>query len=77
MYLMLDPNGNPIQGFAPREGSSLSGSITPTKNRLVKLASEVAISIDGKTVTYEEGYELPLSKGRTYSFGSAVDIHEM
>ena len=77
MKLIYDEAGYRVQGFAPSKGVTYNGSVTVTQATGAKLSSDVSISIDGKTITYNSGDGLILVPGVTYIFGSSVDCHVM
>lgn len=77
MNLITDDNGVNIQGFSPNRGKTYSGEVIVTKPTAIMLGSDVAISIDGKVVSYSEGSGLILAPKVIYTFISSVDCHVM
>lgn len=77
MELSRDNNDYRIQGFAPNGGGQLSGTYTPTNTVAVKFATDVEITIGSVPIVYSSGEGLVLSKGITYTFGTAVNVHIM
>lgn len=77
MTLMRDDNAVAIVVFAPIHGVTLSGTVTPTDNRLVKLGADVTITIDSIDVSYSEGDIIGLRKNVSYTFSASTVAHEM
>lgn len=77
MNLLNDDNYAPIQGFAPKKGTTLSGVYIPTKTVAVMLGGDVNISIDGISLAYSEGAGIILAEGIEYTFDTSVNVHMM
>ena len=77
MLLVDDKNGNVVQGFAPTSGKTYQGEVTVNTPTAIKLGADVTITIDGKSVDYDEGFGLILIPNTTYIFSNNVDCHVM
>ena len=77
MKLEKDISDFRIQGFAPNTGVVLSGTVVVNSATVVKLGSDVSISIGGISVQYLAGEGLILVPGVSYIFGTSVNCHTM
>jgi hypothetical protein len=77
MKLVKDNDYIPVQGFAPINGTQLSGVYVPTTTIAIKVANNIGISIDGVEVIYSAGDGLILVKGVEYTFSDIIDVHVM
>lgn len=77
MKLEKDISDFRIQGFAPNRGVSLSGTVVVTEPTVVKLGSDVSISIDNIPMGYSAGEGLILVPGISYIFSTSINCHIM
>lgn len=74
-----DKNGFVIQVFTPNKGTTLelATPLNPTEDMVVKIATDVTISVGGTAVPYLAGDILGMSKGVVYSFSADTLAHVM
>ena len=77
MIVTKDNKGYSVQAFSIAGGVTLPTSYTPTSNEVVCLAADVAITIDGITVTYLAGSIVGFVANATYTLGTATNAHKM
>ena len=77
MKLEKDISDFRLQGFAPNKGVSLSGAVLVNETTIVKLGSNVNISIDNVSIEYLSGEGLILVPGISYTFSASVNCHIM
>ena len=75
--LNKDVNGYRVQVFAPTSGATLPTSYVPLIDEVVKLSSNVTMTLNSVAVDYVAGSITGLSQGITYTFSSTVDVHKM
>lgn len=77
MELEKDRSDFRLQGFAPNNGVVFNGTVVVNSTTVVKLGSDVSISIGGISVQYLAGEGLILVPGVSYIFGASVNCHIM
>ena len=77
MKTIKDENGARVQVFAPITGTQLTTTYVPTNNEVVKLATDVTITINSVAVLYLAGDIIGLKQGVTYTLSLATDVHVM
>ena len=71
-------NGFMIPVFTPSEGITIpAGAYAPIENEVLRLATDMLITLDGVDVLYEEGKEVCLIKGVTYTLSGELKAHRM
>lgn len=76
-FLIRKGDGAAAQLFAPREGDTLVSPYTPAENEIVKPATDVTVTLDGKSVLYLAGEPCGFRKGVTYILSASTDVHRM
>ncbi len=74
---LQDQNYKSLQLFVPNVGVSLVSPLTPTSDIVIKVASDVTITLDGIDVLYEANSVFGLRKGVTYTLSATTDAHTM
>ena len=75
--LNKDVNGYRVQVFAPTSGATLPTSYVPLIDEVVKLSSDVTMTLNSVAIAYAAGSIIGLSQGITYTFSSTVYVHKM
>jgi hypothetical protein len=77
MVLTKDDNGTRIQVFSINNGMELSTNFKCEEDLIVKLGSDVTITIDGFAVEYKAGDVIGLTKDKTYILSSSTIVHRI
>ena len=67
----------PIVCFTPKESDTLNGVVTVNVPTVIKLGSDVLITIDGVGIQYLSGEEICLAPNVSYTFATSTSVHKM